>query len=127
MGAGAFSDLIPGDAETARQMLPVIDELEGSDAAAQQQGVPVDQVTSPKGALGRYQVMPSTGALYGYGPDDLRTGAGNTSAALATLADLADQFGPDHKDLIAAGYNGGPRRARAIAAGQTDQVPAETQ
>jgi hypothetical protein len=107
---------------------PMVDQLERSDAAAQRSGVPVDQVTSPAGALGRHQVMPSTGALYGFGPG--RTShrrQGNEAAALANLADLADQGFTDPA-LMAAGYNGGPRRARADRVqGQTARVPRETQ
>lgn len=122
--SGAGTALSNSDIAAAE--LPMINSLERSDAAAARQGVPVDQLVSPAGAVGRYQVMPSTGALYGYSPDDLRDPDKNRAAATGYLTDLVNRFGTN-PGVIAAGYNGGAGRGALAQQGRISETPAETQ
>jgi soluble lytic murein transglycosylase-like protein len=60
-------------------------------------------VTSPKGALGVFQLMPATAAGLGVDPTDL---SGNIKGGITFLKDLYDKFG-NWSDALAA-YNWGP-------------------
>lgn len=113
--------------------LPMIEGLEASDAAARAQsqrtGKPVtaDGVLSPKGAVGRYQIMPATAAQYGLDPAKLTDPAYNRMAANLVLQDLDARYKGD-KSAIAVAYNAGPGAAdRWIKANRDLAVlPAET-
>ncbi len=106
--------------------LDTVAELERSDAAAKAQGVKVDDVVSPAGAMGKYQVMPETAKALGV-TGDLHDPAVNKEAATKLLDQLTKRYGND-PEAIAVAYNAGPRRAdRWIEQGRNDNVlPAET-
>ena len=106
--------------------LDTIAELERSDAAAKAQGVSVDDVVSPAGAVGKYQVMPGTAKALGI-EGDLHDPKVNKEAATKLLDQLAKRYGND-PEAIAVAYNAGPRRAdRWIEQGRNDNVlPPET-
>ena len=94
-------------------------------------------VTSPKGAIGIAQVMPSTGANPGYGvapatPQELATPQGNMLFGQRYFEGMYNKFGQD-PEKAAAAYNAGPatiERAMQTADqhGGTwkDYIPAET-
>jgi hypothetical protein len=79
MAASAFPDFAgPAPDVPDSPYLPLIDHLEDSEAAAEAHNkkypnspVTADTVVSPKGAVGRYQIKPSTAAGYGFDPDRL--------------------------------------------------------
>lgn len=118
---------------TPEDMLEIINGLERSDAAAKSLGVPVDQVTSPKGAVGRYQIMPDTARQYGFDPTKLKDPEYNAKVATEILADLAKRFrkadGSVDMEAVLIGYNAGPGRAQSfIRNGRSFKgLPAETQ
>lgn len=89
--------------------------------------VTIDTVRSPAGAVGRYQVMPSTARLYGLDPNRLTDPAYNRLASNLILQDLHKQFGDD-RGAIAVAYNAGPAAAeRWLKAGKDFSVlPEET-
>lgn len=65
------------------------------------------------GARGLMQIMPSTGRLHGYSPDDLFDPAISVKAAVLTLRNLDDFFAPyisnpvERRRFVLAGYNAG--------------------
>lgn len=83
---------------------------------------------SPKGAIGNYQILPSTARQYGFDPSRLFDPAYNEKVARAILADLAKKYHGNVSEILAA-YNAGPGRAnRFRAAGDNPSVlPRETQ
>ncbi len=87
-----------------------------------------DNAISPKGAIGRYQIMPGTAIQYGFDPARLTDPDYNKAAASAVLGALQKRYGND-EDAILAAYNGGPGVAdRFIASGRNIVVlPSETQ
>jgi hypothetical protein len=111
------------------QLLPIIEHAEGSEAASKMMGVPVDEVRSEPGAVGRYQVMPATARLLGLDPARLTEPDYNRQAARAALADLIRQHGPNDIDAIIAGYNASPRAVdRWKRSGRNPaSLPTETQ
>jgi hypothetical protein len=64
------------------------------------------------GEYGQYQIMPATGAQYGFSESLLDTKSGNKQAAQAILADLAKRYNNNLQDIL-VGYNGGPGAADA--------------
>src|SRR6185312_12054187 len=74
--------------------------------------------TSPAGARGTMQLMPGTAASLKYGPVDPNNPAQNIVGGVRYIRELQDQFGADHPDLIAAGYNGGPGGAGLYSEGK---------
>lgn len=114
--------------------LDMIDKFgERSDAAAKVQGVSVDDVVSPKGAVGRYQVMPSTARALGMTEEQLASGMlRNPDVNRAYAQKLLDQLNTRYKgdpEAAAIAYNAGPRVAdRFVASGRDYSVlPRETQ
>lgn len=95
-------------------------------------------LTSPAGAVGVAQIMPSTAANPGFGikpitPDELATPEGNQAFGLRYKQGMLDAFGGDQEKATAA-YNAGPGRVQqavATAAQQggswKDYLPKETQ
>lgn len=69
---------------------------------------PTMGATSPKGARGTFQLMPTTAASLKYGAVDPNDPQGNILGGVRYIRELQDQFGADRPDLIAAGYNAGP-------------------
>lgn len=106
-------------------------KLEGSDIVAKKLGISVDEVVSPTGAVGKYQVEPGT-AKEVMGADfdvsTLKDPAVNERVAQKVLDKLQEHF-PDDIEAQAIGYNAGPGRARAwIKAGRNDAIlPTDTQ
>ena len=103
---------------TSSDLLGLVRKLEGSG----------DTAISPKGAIGRYQIMPGTARQYGYDPSRLTDPAYNEKVAQAILNDLYRQYGGNIAEVLAA-YNAGPGAAnRFKRAGDNPAVlPAETQ
>jgi len=83
-----------------------MDQLLGVVRASERSG---DQAVSPKGAIGRYQIMPGTGAMYGVTPEQLRDPATNEAVARQYLAMLVRKYHGDTAKILAA-YNAGPGR-----------------
>lgn len=82
-------------------------------------------VTSPKGAMGRMQVMPNTARDPGFG---VRPAASNDPAELARVGkDYLGAMMARYKDPAKAwaAYNGGPGRLDRVG-GNIDAMPAET-
>lgn len=65
------------------------------------------------GAIGRYQIMPKTGAGYGYSRDDLFDPKKNEEVARKLVHDLVKQY-HGNTDQVLVGYNGGTVRANAF-------------
>lgn len=114
--------------------LGMAEELERSQAAADawnkahpEAPKTIDQITSPKGAVGRYQIMPSTAQLFGLDPNRLADPAYNRLAANLVLGELQQRYGND-RGAIAIAYNAGPQVAdRWIKSGRKiETLPAET-
>lgn len=86
------------------------------------------KAVSPKGAIGKYQIMPATARQYGFDPAKLTDDAYAKKAADKIGADLVKQFGGD-EDAILVAYNAGPGRAKKwVDAGRKfDDLPSETQ
>lgn len=108
--------------------------LEGSAAASRRSGVPVNEVTSPTGAIGLHQVEPTTAVGLGFGKTPaeaarlLKDPKINEAASQKYLDQLQREF-PNDPEAQAVAYNGGPGRARTwIRDGRNDAVlPKETQ
>ena len=86
------------------------------------------QAVSPKGAVGRNQIMPGTATQYGFDPGRLKEPAYNDQVAKAIQADLYKKYNGD-LEAMAVAYNAGPGRANAwLREGRNDaMLPAETQ
>ena len=123
----------PGDDMHGDAGLNVIDYLERSEAAAKRMGVSVDEVVSPAGAVGRYQIMPATARGLGLKGDDaeitaqLKNPEVNKEMGTKVLDQLAARYGND-PEAIAVAYNAGPRIAdKWIKGGRDDRfLPNET-
>lgn len=100
------------------QLLPQVRGLEGSG----------DHAISPKGAIGRFQIMPGTARQYGFDPEKLMDPAYNETVARHVLADLSKRFNGDTEAVLIA-YNAGPGRAMTFIRNgrQEDSLPLETQ
>ena len=70
---------------------------------------------SPAGALGMWQMLPSTGAMYGLSEGALSHPARSTAAATRFLAYLGEMFDGDWQLALAA-YNCGPGRVQGLVA-----------
>ncbi len=105
-------------ADHVEQLLPQIRTLENSG----------DRAVSPKGAIGRYQVMPGTARQYGFDPEKLSDPKYNEQVARHVLADLSRRFNGDTEAVLVA-YNAGPGRAmKFVRDGRdTTELPFETQ
>jgi len=98
------------------QLLPVIRKTENS----------ADDAVSPKGAIGRYQIMPGTARQYGFDPKKLSDPMYNERVAGHILNDLHRRFKDPSAVLVA--YNAGPTVARRwLDSGKAAPIPAETQ
>jgi len=86
-----------------------------------------ETAVSPKGAVGRGQVMPETARTLGFDPSRLGEPEYNAKVTQAVLDDLRKKF-PNDREAQAVGYNAGPGRAEEwIKAGRNDAVlPKET-
>lgn len=84
--------------------------LEGSAAYAKAKGIAESDVVSPAGAIGKFQIMPSTARQYGFDPDRLYEPAYNERVADAIIKDLHRRYNGD-LEAIAVAYNAGPGRA----------------
>jgi soluble lytic murein transglycosylase-like protein len=109
-----------------------------AESGGQQTGPNGQILTSPKGAVGIAQIMPSTAAQPGYGiapatPQELATPQGNMLFGQRYFEGMYNKFGQD-PEKAAAAYNAGPgtiEKAMAQADQQggswKDYVPKETQ
>jgi len=113
----------PSSFQTSDELSPLIQRLERSGDAA----------VSPKGAIGRFQILPDTARQYGFDPARLADPAYNEQVAKAILGDLTKRFrNPDGSvdvESVLIAYNAGPGRAVAFRAGGRDfnRLPNETQ
>ena len=115
---------------------PTFDRMVQAESGGQQFNPQGGVLTSPRGALGMAQVMPSTAAQPGYGvkpatPEEINTPEGNRAFGQRYYQGLLQHFGGDEQKAIAA-YNAGPGRVgQNIQAnnGQLNvaQLPQETQ
>lgn len=107
--------LAPGSNRT--DLFGLIQKLEGSGPGA----------VSPKGAVGRNQIMPATAAQYGFDPTRLNDPSYNDMVARAIETDLNKRYGGD-AEAVAVAYNAGPMAAdRWLRSGRNDAVlPPET-
>ncbi len=117
--------------ESLLQRINVFGERSDAAAAAQNRAgahVTADTVTSPAGAVGRYQIMPGTARQFGFDPQRLKEPEYNERVARAVLAHLHTEFHGDEAAILAA-YNAGPGVAqRYVNAGHNpDVLPLETQ
>src|SRR5579859_5807239 len=87
-----------GGTDVAAPYLPIFRSLEGSS----------DSAVSPAGAVGRYQIMPSTAARYGYDPSKLSDPTYNENVARTIISDLHNRFNGNLQDM-AVGYNASSR------------------
>lgn len=132
----------PGPGRDVDLHLAAIEALEGSANAAKLQTrlsgktVTADNVISPAGAIGRYQIMPGTARTYMGANFDVNTLTDpNVNRAVATkiLQDLTARYklpdgSPDNEAIYIA-YNAGPGRANRFLANGRDPsiLPIETQ
>lgn len=113
----AIEDVMPqGFTPTGSSILDKIAGLEGS---PDRNGVP--QV-SPAGAIGKYQIMPSTAAGYGVTADQLKDPATNRATAEKILADLSKRYNGNTAEILAA-YNAGPMIADYLKAHGDKSLP----
>lgn len=114
------------DTQTVDPVAQKVDELLPMIRQAENSG---DTAVSPKGAIGRYQIMPGTAQSLGFDPTKLKDPSYNEQAARAVIGDLIRQHGPDDTKAILAGYNTSPAAVqRWKGAGRDDKVlPLETQ
>jgi Transglycosylase SLT domain len=97
-----------------------ISGLERSAAAAKVQGVPVSEVTSHAGAVGEFQIMPSTAEAYGIPASALKDPKVNKQIAEALLTELNKKY-PADPEAVAIAYNDGPKAANKwLMAGRDD-------
>jgi hypothetical protein len=106
-----------GQVKGPKNMLDLVRGLEGSG----------DNTVSPAGAVGRYQVLPSTAKGYGYDPSKLTDPEYGRKVATSVLADLVKQY-HGNLDEVLVGYNASSRvRKRFVESGDNPNVlPAET-
>lgn len=99
------------------QLLPKVAALEGSK----------DDAVSPRGAVGKYQIMPGVARSYGFDPEKLTDPVYNEGVARTVLADLSKRFNGDEEAILVA-YNAGPSRAfQWVRDGRdTSELPNET-
>lgn len=109
-------------------VLQTLRGLENSAGAAKAAGISENDVVSPKGAVGTFQIMPGTARQYGFDPTKLHDPDYNRAAATKIVTDLYKRFDGD-EEAIAIAYNAGPgRAAEFIRAGRDPSVlPRETQ
>jgi hypothetical protein len=113
--------------------LDMIDKLgERSDVAAKAMGTTADNVVSPKGATGRYQIMPDTARQYGATDAQIKAGllrdpTFNKNLAQKILDDLNGRY-PNDPEAVSIAYNAGPGVAnRFIRSGRDYSIlPKET-
>jgi transglycosylase-like protein with SLT domain len=113
LGTGTRTNAITPD-----ELLGLVRQKEGSG----------DRSVSPAGAVGRYQIMPGTGMMYGASPQSLFDPKTNEETAKKILADLIKRYHGNVSEILAA-YNAGPKRADDYRrAGDNPAVlPRETQ
>lgn len=113
--------------------LDMIDKLgERTAAYSKRTGIPIDEAVSPAGAVGRYQIMPSTALQYGATKEQIAAGllrdpTFNKNIAQKIIDDLNAKF-PNDPEAVAIAYNAGPGAARRFIRSGRDWsvLPAET-
>jgi Transglycosylase SLT domain len=115
-----FTDILNGQSPAA------IDNVMGLVRRAENSG---DTAVSPKGAIGRYQVMPDLARRLGFDPNQLTDPAYNERVARTFVEQLVRKYHGNVADVLAA-YNAGEPRVDAYLAHPGDQryaLPRETQ
>lgn len=86
-----------------------------------------DTAVSPKGAVGRYQILPTTAQQYGFDPARLTDPNYNEQVARAILLDLQKRYSGNLAEELVA-YNAGPGVADKFRAANDDMsiLPKET-
>lgn len=92
-------------------LLQTVARLEGSG----------DNAVSPAGAIGKYQIMPSTAAGYGVSAFELRDPLTNEATAKRILTDLSKRY--DTTAQVLAAYNAGPMIADYLKAHGDKSLP----
>jgi Transglycosylase SLT domain len=110
----------PGSIFGSGSMTP--DQLLGIVRQSENSG---DTAVSPPGAIGRYQIMPKTGAAFGATPEQLRDPAISEMVARRFLAQLVRKYHGD-TDKILSAYNMGETQFDRVLAGKRS-LPLETQ
>lgn len=124
----AISDYVQRSVEPAIQgaILSLATRIQRQESATGQFSPGGAVVTSPKGALGAFQVLPSTGAGLGRSVADLSTVAGNIGAGVDYLVQLYKKYN-GNETLVAMAYNWGPGHVDAFLAKKPNiNPPAET-
>lgn len=121
----------PGGGAVTLDMIDRLGERTGAYSA--KTGIPVDDVVSNKGAIGRYQVTPIFAKTYGVTQEQidaglLRNPEFNAKVAQRGLDDLNKRF-PNDPEAVAIAYNAGPSVARRFISSGRDYsvLPKETQ
>lgn len=125
---GAFGPRTVAHAGGGPVTLDMIDKLgERTSTYSKMTGVPVDDVVSKTGAVGRYQVEPGTAMQYGATQEQIDAGllrdpTFNAKYAQKALDDLNKRF-PNDPEAVAIGYEAGPGAAyRFIRSGRDYSV-----
>jgi len=108
-------------------MLAKFAQMEGSVDYAKAKDVDPNLLTSPKGAVGIYQITAENAQHYGFNPADRSDAEMNKKMARANIADLNNIFHGNPVDMY-AGYNMGIAGAKKWIAGgrQWNKLPEET-
>jgi hypothetical protein len=105
--AGKFINSTPVKAMVAKspgELAPIIKNIETPGLKNP------DAAVSPKGAVGRYQIMPGTARQYGFDPSRLHEPAYNAQVMDAITRDLYRRY-RGNTNAVLIGYNAGPGRA----------------
>ena len=126
----------PGPAPQFTQN-PTFNRMVQTESGGQQMGPNGQILTSPKGAQGMAQIMPTTAVQPGYGikpatPQELATPEGNLAFGQRYYEGMFNKFGQD-PEKAAAAYNAGPGtiekamlQADRVGGSWKDYIPAET-
>ncbi len=129
--SAALGGLIGGGLGAAFHAPVTTDDIKGLErtaAAAAEKGIAENEVVSPKGAVGTYQIMPHTAEAYGIPASALKDPVVNEKVAKMLLGELNHHY-PGDPEAVAVAYNAGPKWANKwLAAGRDDSIlPEETQ
>ena len=110
------------------ELQELVKQAENTEGYAKAHGLNPDEVVSPAGAVGLYQVMPSTAEELGYDPSRLKEHDYNKEVSRAYIERKLLPLSDDPAAVL-VGYNAGPGRMSSYLAsgGDTSRLPKETQ